>query len=56
MNLTQLFFLRRNSKAVALTNPGSYGNWLADKMRVNFKFLKKIVVDQILNFLLIRAI
>ena len=44
-NPTQLPLLHRNSSAVALVEPGLTAGWLADKMRVNFKFLK-FVVDQ----------
>ena len=41
--------LCRNSKAIALAEPGLtagwLAGWLADKMQVNFKFLK-FIVDQ----------
>ena len=46
VNSTQLPLLRRNSRAVALAEPGLTAVWLVDKMQVNFKFLK-FVVDQI---------
>ena len=47
VNLTRLPLLCRNSRAVALVEPGLtagwLAGWLADEMRVNFKFLKFIV-------------
>ena len=45
VNPTRLPLLCRNSRAVALAEPGLTAGWLADKMRVNFKFLK-FIVDQ----------
>ena len=46
VNLTRLPLLYRNSRAIALAEPGLTRGWLADKMQVNFKFLK-FIVDQI---------
>ena len=50
VNPTRLPLLCRNSRAIALTEPGFMAGWLAgwqaDKMRVNFKFIK-FIVDQI---------
>ena len=50
VNLTRLPLLCRNSRAVALAEPGLTAGWLAgwliDEMRVNFKFLK-FIIDQI---------
>ena len=46
VNPTRLPLLCRNSRAVALAEPGLTAGWLADEMRVNFKFLK-IIVDRI---------
>ena len=46
-NPTRLSLLCRNSKAIALAEPGLTAGWLADKMQVNFKFLK-FIVDQVL--------
>ena len=50
VNPTRLLLLCRNSRAVALSEPGLTAGWLvgwlADEMRVNFKFLK-FIVDQI---------
>ena len=46
VNPTRLPLLCRNSRAVALAEPGLMAGWLADEMRVNFKFLK-FVVDRI---------
>ena len=51
VNPTQLPLLCRNSRAVALAEPGLTADWLAgrlagwliDEMRVNFKFLKFII-------------
>ena len=43
VNLTRLTLLYRNSRAVALAEPGLTADWLADKMRANFKFLKFVV-------------
>ena len=37
INLTRLPFLCRNSRAVALAEPGLTAGWLADEMRV-YKF------------------
>ena len=50
VNLTRLPLLCRNFRAVALAEPGLMAGWLAawlaDKMWVNFKFLK-FIIDQI---------
>ena len=53
VNPMQLPLLCRNSRAVALAEPGltagwlaGRAGWLADKIRVNFKFLK-FIVDRI---------
>ena len=50
VNLTQLPLLCRNSRAVALAEPGLTAGWLAgwliDEIQVNFKFLK-FIIDQI---------
>ena len=54
VNPTRLPLLCRNSRAVALAEPGLtagwlaswLAGWLADEMRVNFKFLK-FIVDRI---------
>ena len=46
VNLTQLPLLCRNSRAVALVEPGLMAGWLIDKMWVNFKFLK-FIIDRI---------
>ena len=47
VNPTRLPLLCRNSRAVALAEPGLTAGWLAGRqMRVNFKFLK-FVVDRI---------
>ena len=46
INPMQLPLLCRNSRAVALAEPGFTAGWLADKMWVNFEFLK-FTVDQI---------
>ena len=50
INPTRLTLLCRNFRAVALAEPGLTYNrlagWLADKMRVNFKFLK-FIIDRI---------
>ena len=43
VNLTRLPLLCRNSRAVALAELGLTAGWLADKIWVNFKFLKFIV-------------
>ena len=47
VNPTQLPLLCRNSRAVALVEPGLTAGWLAgwliDEIRVNFKFLKFII-------------
>ena len=51
VNPTQLPSLCRNSRAVALAQPGVTAGWLIDKMRVNFKFLK-FIIDQIFILLL----
>ena len=46
----RLPLLCRNSRAIALAEPGLMAGWLAgwlaDEMRINFKFLK-FIVDQI---------
>ena len=51
----QLLLLRRNSRTIALVQPGLtvgwLAGWLAHEMRVNFIFLKYII-DQILKLLL----
>ena len=50
VNPTRLPLLCRNSRAVALAEPGLTAGWLAawliDKIRVNFKFLK-FIIDRI---------
>ena len=46
VNPTRLPLLCRNSRAIALAEPGLMAGWLADEMRVNFKFLK-FIVDRI---------
>ena len=50
VNPTRLPLLCRNSRAVALAEPGLTAGWLAgrliDEMRVNFKFLK-FIIDRI---------
>ena len=46
VNLMRLPSLCRNSRAIALAEPCLTAGWLADKMWVNFKFLK-FTVDQI---------
>ena len=47
VNATQLPLLCRNSRAVALAQPGLMAGWLADRRKwVNFKFLK-FIIDQI---------
>ena len=46
VNPTRLPLLCRNSRAIALAEPGLTADWLAEEMRVNFKFLK-FIVDQI---------
>ena len=46
VNPTRLPLLCRNSRAVALAEPGLTAGWLIDEMRVNFKFLK-FIIDQI---------
>ena len=51
VNPMRLPLLCRNSRAVALAEPGLTAGWLMDKMRVNFKFLK-FIIDRILYFLL----
>ena len=43
INPTQLPLLCRNFRTVALVEPGLTVGWLADKMRVNFEFLKFIL-------------
>ena len=45
INPTRLPFLCRNSRDVALAELNLTAGWLADKMRVNFNFLK-FIVDQ----------
>ena len=42
----RLPLLCRNSRAVALAEPGLTAGWLIDEMRVNFKFLK-LIIDRI---------
>ena len=50
VNPTRFPLLCRNFKAVALAEPGLTAGWLAgwqaDKMQVNFKFLK-FIIDRI---------
>ena len=46
VNPTQLPLLCRNSRAVALAEPGLTAGWLIDEMRANFKFLK-FTIDRI---------
>ena len=46
VNPTQLPLLCRNFRTVALVEPGLTVGWLADKMRVNFEFLK-FILDRI---------
>ena len=50
INPTRLPLLCRNSRAVALAEPGLTAGWLAgrliDEMRINFKFLK-FIIDRI---------
>ena len=50
VNLTRLPLLCRNSRAVALAEPGLtagwQAGWLIDEIRVNFKFLK-FIIDRI---------
>ena len=50
VNPMRLPLLCRNSRAVALAEPGLTAGWLAgwliDKIRVNFKFLK-FIIDRI---------
>ena len=55
VNPTRLPLFCKNSRAVALAEPGLTAGWLTgwliDEMLVNFKFLK-FIIDQILYFLL----
>ena len=55
VNLTRLPLLCRNSRAIALAEPGLTAGWLAgwliDEMQVNFKFLK-FIIDRIFILLL----
>ena len=50
VNPTRLPLLCRNSRAIALVEPGLMAGWqagwLIDEMQVNFKFLK-FIIDQI---------
>ena len=50
VNPTRLPLLCRNSRAVALAEPGLMAGWLAgwliDEIQVNFKFLK-FIIDRI---------
>ena len=46
VNPTRLPLLCRNSRAVALAEPGLTAGWLIDEIRVNFKFLK-FIIDRI---------
>ena len=50
VNPTRLPLLCRNFRAVALAEPGLtagwLAGWLADEMRINFKFLK-FIIDRI---------
>ena len=52
VNPTLLPLLCKNSRAMAIAELGLTAGWLADKMRVNFKFLK-FIVDQVFKFLLL---
>ena len=51
VNPTRLPLLCRNSRAVALAEPGLTAGWLAgwliDEIRVNFKFFIKFIIDRI---------
>ena len=49
INPTRLPLLCRNFRAVALAEPALMAGWLADKMRINFEFLK-FIIDQIFIF------
>ena len=55
VNPTRLPLLCRNSRAVALAEPGLMAGWLAgwlvDEMPVNFKFLKFIIDRIFINLL-----
>ena len=46
VNPTRLPLLHRNSRAVALAEPGLTAGWLIGEMRVNFKSLK-FIIDRI---------
>ena len=46
INPMRLPLLHRNSRAIALVQPGLTAGCLIDEMRVNFKFLK-FIIDQI---------
>ena len=46
VNPMRLPLLCRNSRAVALSEPGFTAGWLIDEIRVNFKFLK-FIIDRI---------
>ena len=46
VNPTRLPSLCRNSRAVALAEPGLTAGWLIDEIRVNFKFLK-FTIDRV---------
>ena len=47
----RLPLLCRNSRGIALAQPGFMAGWVIDEMQVNFEFLKTIT-DQIFIFLL----
>ena len=53
VNPTRLPLLCRNSRAVALVEPGLTGGWLIHEMRVNFKFLK-FIIDRIFILFVLR--
>ena len=60
VNPTRLPLLCRNSRAVALVEPGLTAGWQIDEMQVNFKFLK-FIIDRIFilflqSYSVIRAI
>ena len=46
INPTRLPLLCKNSRAIALVQPGLMAGWLIDKMWVKFKFLK-FILDRI---------
>ena len=51
VNPMLLPLLCRNSRTMALAQPGLMAGWLIDEMWVNFKFLK-FIIDQIFILLL----